>query len=89
MDSRYPQQRSGVLLEMIGKDEAFLYNPTSDAIHVLNYTALTVWNQCDGSHSISEIGAYLQKICQCNATADVENDVLEIVNTFTELGVLA
>ena len=88
MDSRYPQQRSDVLLEMIGPEEAFLYNPASDAIHVLNYTALTVWNQCNGSRSIPEIGAHLQKVCRYNAATDVENDVLEIVGTFTELGVL-
>lgn len=88
MKDQYPIQRSGVLLEMIGPDEAFLYNPASDAMHVLNFTALTVWNQCDGSRSIDEIGEHLRAACRCDAAAEVENDVREIVNTFSDLGVL-
>jgi hypothetical protein len=84
-----PQQRSGVLLEMIGPEEAFLYNPAVEAMHVLNFTALTVWNKCDGSHSIAEISSHLRTICQCDNVADVENDVQKIVGTFAELGVLA
>lgn len=89
MDNQCPQRRGGVLLEMIGSDEAFLYNPDADAMHVLNFTALTVWNQCDGSHSIAEIGTHLRTICQCDVTAAVESDVQEIVGTFAKLGVLA
>lgn len=89
MNDQYPLQHSGVLLEMIGPDEAFLYNPADSTMHVLNLTALAVWNRCDGLHSIAEIGNHLREICRCDAAADVESDVQEILNTFTELGVLA
>lgn len=89
MNSQCPLRRNDVLLEMIGSDEAFLYNPAADAMHVLNFTALTVWNQCDGSHSIAEIGKHLRTTCQCDAAAEVDNDVREIVGTFADLGVLA
>lgn len=89
MDEQCPQRCNDVLLEMIGPDEAFLYNPAADAMHVLNFTALTVWNQCDGSRSIAEIGKHLRAACRCDAAAEVENDVRAIVGTFAELGVLA
>ena len=88
MNGQYPQQRDDVLLEKIGSEEAFLYHPDSDTIHVLNFTAMTVWDQCDGSHSIAEIGNYLRAVCRFDTAADLENDVQEIVDTFAELGVL-
>ena len=82
-----PLRNPEIILEEID-DEALLFNPVDDDLHVLNPTALTVWNKCDGSHSIEEIGKYLRETCQCPEDSDVESDVADIVSTLSGLGVL-
>jgi hypothetical protein len=39
--------------------ETFLYDRHADVIHVLNPTALAVWELCDGAHSPEQIAAHL------------------------------
>jgi hypothetical protein len=39
--------------------ETFLYDRQADVIHVLNPTALAVWELCDGAHSPAQIAGYL------------------------------
>jgi len=82
-----PLRNSDILLQEIG-DEVFLYNPNNDALHVLNTTARSVWNQCDGTHTLEEIINYLCNTYQLPEEANVYKDVMEIIQTFSELGVL-
>jgi hypothetical protein len=83
-----PLRNPEILLEEIG-EEAFLYNPGDDALHVINPTALTVWNKCDGTHSVEDIGSSLRTDWKCPEDTDVDGDVREIVAGFSALGVLA
>ncbi len=88
MDTNKPLRNSDILLQEIG-DEVFLYNPGNDALHVLNTTALSVWNQCDGSHTVKEIENHLNETYQFAENTNVYSDVMDIMQTFTDLGVLA
>ncbi len=40
-------------------DGALLYDPVRDSVHYLNATALCVWQQCNGAHSIAMISQKL------------------------------
>lgn len=54
-----PRQRVALIRRQAGS-ETLLYDPASDEIHVLNATALAVWELCDGQHSAAQIAERLQ-----------------------------
>lgn len=82
-----PVRKSDILIQEIG-NEAFLYDPQQGHIHVLNTTAICVWNLCDGTHTVQEIVDQLCETYQFSSETDVYNDVIEILQTFTRLGTL-
>jgi hypothetical protein len=51
--------RRGELVRYSADRETFLYDRQADVVHVLNPTALAVWELCDGAHSPDEIAAHL------------------------------
>ena len=53
-----PCQR-GNLVRYSADRETFLYDRQADVVHVLNPTALAVWELCDGAHSPDQIAGYL------------------------------
>ena len=87
MDIDKPLRNHNILVQEIG-EEVFLYNPDDDALHVLNATALSVWHQCDGSHTLEAIAAHLRATYQVPEETNTYKDVLAIVQKFSELGVL-
>jgi len=53
------RRRPEVICQPAG-EEMLLYDPVADAVHVLNCTALAVWELCDGQHTTGDIVAYLR-----------------------------
>ena len=51
--------RRGELVRYAADRETFLYDRSADLIHVLNPTALAVWELCDGAHSPDQIAGNL------------------------------
>jgi hypothetical protein len=49
-----PHRRPGLQLRVSG-DEAVLLDPSSEAVHVLNDTALALWQLCDGETTVEEM----------------------------------
>jgi len=87
MKTNKPSRKSDILLQEIG-NEVFLYDPTKGVLHVLNPTAILVWNQCDGEHTMTEIEENLRETFQVADEIELHSDVMEIVQNFTELGVI-
>ena len=51
--------RKEELVRYAADRETFLYDRQADVVHVLNPTALAVWELCDGTHSPGQIAAHL------------------------------
>lgn len=54
-----PHRRDG-LVRYDSAPETFLYDEGSDVVHVLNPTALAVWELCDGAHTPAQMARYLE-----------------------------
>jgi len=76
-----PRVKDGVTVQGLG-DEVMLYDPEKDNIHVLNNTACSIWNLCDGQHTIDEILTNMKKefpdVPQSELKEDIENTVEEL-----------
>ena len=75
-----PSRKQGVWLRQVG-DENAVYDPTHDAVHLLNDTALAIWDLCDGGTRPDEmVGA----ICQLTGLPIdvVSEDVERILTEF-------
>ena len=59
--SMYPNAASGVIEHEID-DDLVLYDPRTDAVHVLNETAAAVWWLCDGQRSGDGIAAEIARL---------------------------
>jgi hypothetical protein len=64
------------------KDEVILYDPDQRAVHILNPTAQTVWEKCDGAHGIEEIEQAIREVYAMPEGYSVKEDILQILNTF-------
>lgn len=75
-----PKRRADILVEG-SADEAMLYQPDRDELHVLNPTAQLIWELCDGSHSVNDmVGAVRSRFAappEVNILVDVERTVAE------------
>jgi hypothetical protein len=61
------------------EEEVVLYDPRSDAAHVLNPTAAVVWWLCDGDHKIKDIARELGDLYDKEPDS-VRPDVDEIIS---------
>ena len=59
--------------------ETLLYDPVADAVHVLNATALAVWELCDGRHTAAGMTTHLVMHFAATAGHDVSADVQAIL----------
>jgi len=87
MDTNKPLQKKGTLSRVIG-NETMLYNPDAGYVHIINKTAAFVWNLCNGCRSSGEMANLLQNAYEVAEDTDLDSDVTEILNSFTELGIL-
>jgi hypothetical protein len=68
--------------------ELLLFNAASANVIALNETAALVWNLCDGSRTVEEIGALIAAAYPESA-AEISGDVAEVVALFDRHGALA
>lgn len=69
------------------RGETLAYNPGTGGAHLLNETALAIWDLCDGETSAAEM---VEAICQlCSMHPDVvEEDVDRILREFEDAGLV-
>lgn len=80
--TRCPQQTPGIIEYEID-DEVVLYEPRSEAVHMLNPTAAVVWWLCDGEHGIDGISQELAGLYELDPR-DLRRDVGEILRGFLD-----
>jgi hypothetical protein len=84
---RRPCRRPDVVRQSAGK-ETLLYDPIADAVHVLNPTALLIWELCDGEHRIEDMEAALKHRYRVPEEADVGEGIVDTLDAFAKQGLL-
>lgn len=67
-------------------EETMLYDPETKQVHILNKTALLVWQLCDGRHSVKDMAAAITRACSQSLgerdEKSIEQDVISIIDDF-------
>jgi PqqD family protein of HPr-rel-A system len=81
-----PVRKPEVWLRQAG-DENAVYNPSNGSVHLLNETALAIWDLCDGQTSPEEM---VTAVCELTGMHPdiVSEDVQRILGEFEEAGLL-
>jgi hypothetical protein len=88
MHATKPLRREGILSKELG-DETVLYHQDGSAIHVLNRTALAIWELCDGAHTVQEMDQSIRSIFDLpNPQVDVAGDIERTLSLFRDKGLL-
>jgi len=87
MHSSHPTRKPDILLQEAG-EETLLYSPEGRAVHVLNPTARTIWERCDGQHSPDDIARELRASYAVPPEHDVGGDVRRTLEVFVKKGLL-
>jgi hypothetical protein len=69
------------------EDEVLLYSSRSEKVFSLNSSAKAIWELCDGSHTISEIGQELGQRIGCSGD-ELLDDIIGAISKFREYGLL-
>lgn len=88
MTTNTPQRKKDLSITKSG-GQAVLIEKQGNQVHVLNKTALEVWNILDGTKSIADIAKIIRSKFSVPENRDVEKDVNEIINQFKQLGLLS
>lgn len=81
--SSCPRRRADVVRKGT-PNETLLYDPRADAVHVLNRTALAVWDLCDGTNTAQDIESTLRGSFAVDAGRSVADDVRRALERFTQ-----
>jgi hypothetical protein len=65
-----------------------LYNPDVREVSVLNATAATVWDLCDGQTPLADVITRLRARFHIAESRDVEADVTTVLHTLARRGLL-
>jgi len=87
MDTDRPLKREDIVCRDMGT-ETLLYDARAEAIHLLNPTALLIWNLCDGNHSLRDVDKELRAAFSLAAEHDVLADIQQTVDTFAKNNLL-
>jgi hypothetical protein len=87
MDTDRPLKRGDIISRDMGT-ETLLYDARAEAIHLLNPTALLIWNLCDGNHSLQDMKGELMTAFSLVAEHDVLADIRQTVDTFAKNNLL-
>lgn len=81
-----PIRNPQVWLRQAGRENV-LYNPSTESVHLLNNTALAIWELCDGETNPQEM---INAICQVSSLPSevVAEDVSRILTEFGEAGLV-
>jgi pyrroloquinoline quinone biosynthesis protein D len=64
-----------------GSDDTAVFNPETETLHVLNVSALAIWELCDGSTTGSEMAGAVAELTDLDidaASADVATALEEL-----------
>jgi Coenzyme PQQ synthesis protein D (PqqD) len=79
--------RLGSVSEYGLEDEVLLYSSRSERVFSLNSSAKAIWELCDGSHTIIEIGQELGERVGCSGD-QLLYDIIDAISKFREHGLL-
>jgi pyrroloquinoline quinone biosynthesis protein D len=81
-----PRRREDLWLRTV-EAESSIFDPQTEHVHLLNETALAIWQICDGQTTAREM---VDAICELSGLAEevVAEDVLRTLRQFTKLGLI-
>ncbi len=85
ISSRYIRNPDVVLREE-DEDGGLLFNPDTNQVKVINATGLFIWQQCDGTHDLTDVVTALQEAFDEVPADQVTQDVQEFVEAMLESG---
>jgi len=68
--------------------ETVLYAKETEAIHVLNPTALLVWDLCDGEHSVEDMEKAIRNEFSVSEEGTISQDIQGVIDRFFKEGLL-
>ena len=83
MGKRKPKRVTSVICKDLG-NEALLYDGEGEMIHVLNPTALLMWELCDGEHSLEDMEAAVRDRFLVPDDTDVLEGIESALHTFAQ-----
>lgn len=83
-----PLQRQDVTFKQLDETETMLYDPKTDALHILNPTAKLIWKLCDGEHTLEDMVAALETQFTGTEGKDISGEIQTTLNTFAAQGLL-
>jgi len=78
-----PVRNPEIQLQELG-DETILYSPEQEAVHVLNQTALLIWQHCDGQNTINDIATIVQENFNVKEARDIHADIRRTLEVLVE-----
>lgn len=82
-----PKRKEGVGICSLGK-EWFLHDKNQGNVHVINETAKSIWELCDGSHTLEEIESSVKGSYEVGQNHGLINTINNILQQFQQLGLL-
>jgi ribonucleotide reductase beta subunit family protein with ferritin-like domain len=82
-----PKSRKDLVCKKLG-DEAMLYDPSNENVHVLNTTSLFIWNLLDGNHAIADIETKMRQNFTIPSEVNLSNDITKTITDFKGKGLL-
>ena len=83
----YPKVKKGMVCKKLG-EEAMLYDPSSENVHVLNATSLFIWNLLDGLTAPVQIEKKMREAFSVSENTDILGDVIRTINEFDQKDLL-
>ena len=68
--------------------ETVLYDKQTEAIHVLNPTAILVWDLCDGEHSLENMEKAIRNEFSVSEERTISQDIQGVIDRFFKEGLL-
>lgn len=81
-----PSKKDGVWLRQAGSENA-VYDPASGAVHLLNESALAIWDLCDGETQPAEMIAAICAVSGLHPDV-VTEDVTRVLDEFEKAGII-
>jgi uncharacterized protein len=85
-DIKRPVSRSDVFCSTVG-NEVVLYDPKQNLTHILNNSAMNIWDLCDGSNTVNDIVNKLDKLYGIESNT-LQKDVNNAVAAFKKQNLL-
>jgi hypothetical protein len=82
-----PRRKEGLVLRKLG-DDAIVYNPETQKVHVLNRTSLIIWDHCTGDCSLATIEQAIREKFHVEGSVNIQSDIEETLTMFSSEGLL-